>query len=1853
MKTLKTVLSLSLLLIAAVVKGDLVTLTSGTGDVTLHENDILTGTGGSETHVSIAAGATVTLRDVDITAIPKNQNHMWPGISCEGSATIILEGANAVKGGAENYPGVMVPFECTLTIQGGGSLDASSSGFGAGIGAAYGAACGHICILGGVVTATGGTGAAGIGGAQASPGGGSISILGGTVSAIGGSFASGIGCGLNGMCDDILLRGGTVVAMGGEEAPGIGAGAYGACGDVTIAESVVSVTARGGPCEEGTPYSVGAGTGGMCGTVTVEKETGNETGAITVNPFVYNPCITNITSLADWNAFASRVNRGVDSYKDMTVTLAADISVTTMVGRTVESVDCPFSGTFEGGGHSIAVDISAGDAAGALFGKIRGATIRNLNVSGSVAGGMHSAGLVGGCANASTNAIIGCTVSVAVSAAGHAGGIVGHGGDGNENLFKDCVFSGTISGFSGCAGGILGWGDRMTLVITNCLMNGSFVPASGGKYHPIACKNGGSYTVNATVSSVYYLHAMKPTAPSGNVVSGGEPVSATLVPFEWTMAVAAADGLTYYKAAHMVTLTAGTGLVTLQDGDILTGTGGQNTRVEIAAGATVMLRDVNVTGIPNDAVHQWAGITCKGYAAIILKNANVVKGGFEAFPGIVVPEGCTLVVQGDGRLEAGSNGVGNYVVGDVSARDDLIVMSDASRYMISRGAVIAGNEGNALTIAQHNGRTEPVQIKDWALRRDGSWNTLCLPFSMSAAQIAASPLAGAVIKKLDGAASSLAGGKLTVNFADVAAIEAGRPYIIRWEPVITISSTADWNAFASSVSSGTSYAGRFVRLAADISVSTMAGASRCPFSGTLDGNGHTITVNLTGGGDGVSLFYFISGATIQNLKVTGNITSSRYRPAAFASFVEGNNTIKSCWSEVTINASNPDWIDAGGIVGRVTNGARLAIKDCAFTGRIRYTDSNGYEGGGMVGWRQPEAKVFIERCVFAPQEILAGLSNDDTYVFVSNNDFLTTDSFTHLEKCYYNAIAKGSVLKTGEVGAYYIDDMIGDMSIGNLGAILGGNWEVRGNDVVPKMNAPCDGIELVNPVFVDVTVSDAGASDGMGQAEFVGTTSPVALGAGYQSSLLLMDDGTLACPEAGAMIPSCQAYFRLNGLVAGQDVTSYAVNVDGKTFTGSVYVPLTTGYGLWAAANNLLGAWDAADSDGVHNAFHYAFGKPAGAFADSPLFAITIEDGQAVIHTPPLVNDEGFTFGIVASDVLGGEETATYQIDPSGRTVIPDVDKSARFFRLRALAGYGFVDPLAQNQEQLSPVAYKVRADQTVFPAGWYVVTDNVTISGRITIRGNVNLILCDGAMLNAASGITVPEGSRLTVWGQGGEYAVPGTTATTRGTGSLYAQTPADGAYSQAAAIGGENVSANGDIVINGGVVIARGAWGAGIGRGNVASGAIGSVTINGGYVEASGSLGSAGIGSGAYADSCPVTITGGYVVAAGGVYTATGQATAGIGTGRPRVDGSMPLTTGKIIISGGTVIAQAGNAPANGTAAQAIGVNSADAEHNGTQRLVLGDMRAYASASAASPVSASARGDACRGTWVKLEACTSHDDGNADQFCDICGSYLGPVPPVGPDGVVMIGSTDDWNVFAESVNAGKSYAWQTVRLTADIAVSTPVGTEDHRFGGTFDGAGHTLHATISNPSAQAMAPFSAVIGATIHDVVVTGTITGAYHTSGLVGICSSEAMTIVSNCVVSADISAANYAGGIVGHGGSNQIIISHCVFSGSISGFANYAGGILGWCDNPTLTMADCLTTGSFAPASGGRFHPVACKYDRGVVSATVERVYYLNTIVPTATGNFLISGAEGIPVSATWTSEYTQPVKAVDGKTYYSR
>ena len=74
-----------------------------------------------------------------------------------------------------------------------------------------------------------------------------------------------------------------------------------------------------------------------------------------------------------------------------------------------------------------------------------------------------------------------------------------------------------------------------------------------------------------------------------------------------------------------------------------------------------------------------------------------------------------------------------------------------------------------------------VTLAGRVMTKDGTWNTLCLPFDVT---IAGSPLDGAVAKTLDAENSYLDNDRaLNLVFgAAVSKIEAGKPYIIKWEP---------------------------------------------------------------------------------------------------------------------------------------------------------------------------------------------------------------------------------------------------------------------------------------------------------------------------------------------------------------------------------------------------------------------------------------------------------------------------------------------------------------------------------------------------------------------------------------------------------------------------------------------------------------------------------------------------------------------------------------------------------------------------------------------------------------------------------------------------------------------------------------------------------------------------------------------------------------------------------------------------------------------------------------------------------------------------------------------------------------
>ena len=223
-----------------------VNLSTLTGHYTLQDGDVLTGTLNGNYKITIADGAEVTLDNVNISIY--NYSCEWAGLNCAGDATIVLKDgtANTVKGCYENWPGIIVPQNKTVTIkgesEGTGSLMASGN-YGAGIGGGYQIACGNINIEGGIITATCT------------------------------HRAAGIGSGMAAKCGNITISGGTITATGGNNAAGIGGGHASVnptgCGNITITDGV-RVTATKG---ENAPYSIGmgasSGSPNSCGTVTI------------------------------------------------------------------------------------------------------------------------------------------------------------------------------------------------------------------------------------------------------------------------------------------------------------------------------------------------------------------------------------------------------------------------------------------------------------------------------------------------------------------------------------------------------------------------------------------------------------------------------------------------------------------------------------------------------------------------------------------------------------------------------------------------------------------------------------------------------------------------------------------------------------------------------------------------------------------------------------------------------------------------------------------------------------------------------------------------------------------------------------------------------------------------------------------------------------------------------------------------------------------------------------------------------------------------------------------------------------------------------------------------------------------------------------------------------------------------------------------------------------------------------------------------------------------------------------------------------------------------------------------------
>ena len=215
-----------------------------------------------------------------------------------------------------------------------------------------------------------------------------------------------------------------------------------------------------------------------------------------------------------------------------------------------------------------------------------------------------------------------------------------------------------------------------------------------------------------------------------------------------------------------------------------------------------------------------------------------------------------------------------------------------------------------------------------------------------------------------------------------------------------------------------------------------------------------------------------------------------------------------------------------------------------------------------------------------------------------------------------------------------------------------------------------------------------------------------------------------------------------------------------------------------------------------------------------------------------------------------------------------------------------------------------------------------------------------------------------------------------------------------------------------------------------------------------------------------------------------------------------------------------------------------------------------------------------------------------------------------------MLIKDLNEWKVFAHLVN-DEGMAWLNARLEADIDLGsdiTMVGTDGHRYSGTFDGQEHALKINWNSGDRIRIAPFHTVENATIKNLRTEGVISSSTHfLSGL--IYEAYGTTTISGCISAVNITSSYGNGGCDAAGmiecvwHNAKVTITDCVVKGKFHAATEsgrrYMGGFVenqyGKC-----TLNNCLYIGENNATTGG--HTFAPNYSS---ASTLNNCYYLNT------------------------------------------
>lgn len=210
------------------------------------------------------------------------------------------------------------------------------------------------------------------------------------------------------------------------------------------------------------------------------------------------------------------------------------------------------------------------------------------------------------------------------------------------------------------------------------------------------------------------------------------------------------------------------------------------------------------------------------------------------------------------------------------------------------------------------------------------------------------------------------------------------------------------------------------------------------FTGTFDGNGHTVTLALENeAGECQALFSKIAASgKVQNLGIAGTVTGKKY-----VGGIAGKNagSIENCKNTAAIKGASADGRWIGGIAGETSNGSK--ILNCYNIGTISSDRSGkGVCLGGIVG-NAPSAQ--ISNCYNAGQIVTKSTTNYGAIagygygVTVSNCYFIAVDNL----KGVYDAETESTPKSAEEMKSPAFAAQLGEAFMAKAGDYPALSWE--------------------------------------------------------------------------------------------------------------------------------------------------------------------------------------------------------------------------------------------------------------------------------------------------------------------------------------------------------------------------------------------------------------------------------------------------------------------------------------------------------------------------------------------------------------------------------------------------------------------------------------------------------------------------------------------------------------------------------------------------------------------------------------------------------------------------------------------